>query len=147
MHCSLVYQFEHSGKVRRAWFKFGFENLYSSLLSGSASFLCVVLMSPQRTKQYSVQIEYFTNYSYHAYTSSRYYHFVCVSFSALCRPEQKSENIERERYLAEIHSKILVHNNASKSADRTKYYIKNPTWKIVTLRAEATCLKPKQDGD
>ena len=59
VHCSLVYQFEHSGKVRRAWFKFGFENFYSSLLSGSASFLCAALMSPQRTKQYCPQIEYF----------------------------------------------------------------------------------------
>ena len=58
VHCSLVYQFEHSGKVRRAWFKFGFENFYSSLLSGSASFLCAALMSPQRTKQYCPQIEY-----------------------------------------------------------------------------------------
>ena len=58
MHCSLVYQFEHSSKVRRAWFKFGFENFYSSLLSGSASFLCAALMSPQRTKQYCPQIEY-----------------------------------------------------------------------------------------
>ena len=28
VHCSLVYQFEHSGKVRRAWFKFGFEFLF-----------------------------------------------------------------------------------------------------------------------
>ena len=35
VHCSLVYQFEHSSKVRRACFKFGFENFYSSLLSGS----------------------------------------------------------------------------------------------------------------
>ena len=59
VHCSLVYQFEHSGKVRRAWFKFGFKNFYSSLLSGSASFLCAALMSPQRTKQYCPQIEYF----------------------------------------------------------------------------------------
>ena len=58
VHCSLVYQFEHSGKVRRAWFKFGFKNFYSSLLSGSASFLCAALMSPQRTKQYCPQIEY-----------------------------------------------------------------------------------------
>ena len=58
VHWSLVYQFEHSGKVRRAWFKFGFENFYSSLLSGSASFLCAALMSPQRTKQYCPQIEY-----------------------------------------------------------------------------------------
>ena len=58
VHCSLVYQFEHSGKVRRAWFKFGFENFYSSLLSGLASFLCAALMSPQRTKQYCPQIEY-----------------------------------------------------------------------------------------
>ena len=57
MNCSLVYQFEHSGKVRRAWFKFGFENFYSSLLSGSASFLCAALMSPQRTKQYCPQSE------------------------------------------------------------------------------------------
>ena len=58
VHCSLVYQFEHSGKVRLAWFKIGFENFYSSLLSGSASFLCAALMSPQRTKQYCPQIEY-----------------------------------------------------------------------------------------
>ena len=58
VHCSLVYQFEHSGKVRRAWLKFGFENFYSSLLSGSASFLCAALMSPQRTKQYCPQIEH-----------------------------------------------------------------------------------------
>ena len=34
-------------------------NFYSSLLSGSASFLCAALMSPQRTKQYCPQIEYF----------------------------------------------------------------------------------------
>ena len=66
VHCSLVYQFEHSGKVRRAWFKFGFENFYSSLLSGSASFLCAALMSPQRTKQYCPQIEYI--YIYIIYT-------------------------------------------------------------------------------
>ena len=58
MQCSLVYQFEHSGKVRRAWFKFGFENFYSSLLSGPALFLCAALMSPQRKKQYCPQIEY-----------------------------------------------------------------------------------------
>ena len=64
VHCSLVYQFEHSGKVRRAWFKFGFENFYSSLLSGSASFLCAALMSPQRTKQYCPQIEYIYIYIY-----------------------------------------------------------------------------------
>ena len=64
MHCSLVYQFEHSGKVRRAWFKFGFENFYSSLLSGSASFLCAALMSPQRTKQYCPQIEFIYIYIY-----------------------------------------------------------------------------------
>ena len=37
VQCSLVHQFEHSGKVRQAWFKFAFENLYSSLLSGPAS--------------------------------------------------------------------------------------------------------------
>ena len=64
VHCSLVYQFEHSGKVQRAWFKFGFENFYSSLLSGSASFLCAALMSPQRTKQYCPQIEYIIIYIY-----------------------------------------------------------------------------------
>ena len=64
VHCSLVYQFEHSGKVRRAWFKFGFENFYSSLLSGSASFLCAALMSPPRTKQYCPQIEYIYIYIY-----------------------------------------------------------------------------------
>ena len=64
VHCSLVYQFEHSGKVRRAWFKFGFKNFYSSLLSGSASFLCAALMSPQRTKQYCPQIEYIYIYIY-----------------------------------------------------------------------------------
>ena len=58
VHCSLVYQFEHSGKVRRAWFKFGFENFYSSLLSGSASFHCAAMMNPQRMKQYCPQIEY-----------------------------------------------------------------------------------------
>ena len=64
VHCSLVYQFEHSDKVRRAWFKFGFENFDSSLLSGSASFLCAALMSPQRTKQYCPQIEYIYIYIY-----------------------------------------------------------------------------------
>ena len=64
VHCSLVYQFEHSGKVRRAWFKFGFKNFYSSLLSGSASFLCAALTSPQRTKQYCPQIEYIYIYIY-----------------------------------------------------------------------------------
>ena len=37
---------------------FGFENFYSSSLSGSASFLCAVLMSPQRTKQYWPQMEF-----------------------------------------------------------------------------------------
>ena len=37
---------------------FGFENLYSSLLSGLASFLCAALMSPQRTEQYCAQTEY-----------------------------------------------------------------------------------------
>ena len=40
-----------------AWFKFGFENFCSSLLSGSVSFLCAALMSPQRTEQYCPQIE------------------------------------------------------------------------------------------
>ena len=72
VHCSLVYQFEHSGKVRRAWFKFGFENFYSSLLSGSASFLCAALMSPQRTKQYCPQIEYIYIYIYISNMSSAY---------------------------------------------------------------------------
>ena len=62
VHCSLVYQFEYSGKVRRAWFKFGFENFYSSLLSGLASFLCAALISPQRTQQYCPQIEYIYTY-------------------------------------------------------------------------------------
>ena len=57
VHRSLVYQVEHSGKVRQAWFKFGFENFFSSLLSGSALFLCAALMSPQKTKQYCPQIE------------------------------------------------------------------------------------------
>ena len=57
VHCLLVHQFEHSGKVRRAWVKSGLENFYSSLLSGSASFLCAALMSLQRMKQYWPQIE------------------------------------------------------------------------------------------
>ena len=57
VHRSLEYQFEHSGKVRRAWFKFGFEKFYSSLPRGSASFLRAALMSPQRTKQCCPQIE------------------------------------------------------------------------------------------
>ena len=57
-HGSLVYQFEHSGKVRRAWFQFDFEIFYSSWLSGSGSFLCAALTSPQRMKQYCHQIEH-----------------------------------------------------------------------------------------
>ena len=39
----------------RPWFKYGF-GIYFSLQSGSASFLCAVLMSPQRTKQFCPQI-------------------------------------------------------------------------------------------
>ena len=58
VRCSMVYQFEHSGKVRWVWFEFLSENFYSSLLSDSASFLCAALMSPQRTKQCCLQIEY-----------------------------------------------------------------------------------------
>ena len=37
---------------------FGFENLYSSVLSGLASLLGAALMSPQRTEQYCAQTEY-----------------------------------------------------------------------------------------
>ena len=88
VHCSLVYQFEHSGKVRRAWFKFGFENFYSSLLSGSASFLCAALMSPQRTKQYCPQIEYIYVYIFRSLTSCLVEHSlglgVVPSLFALC---------------------------------------------------------------
>ena len=36
---------------------FGLENTYSSLPSGSASFLCAARRCPQRTKQYCQQIE------------------------------------------------------------------------------------------
>ena len=43
------------------WFKFRFGNFYSSLLSGSASFLDAALRSPQRTKLYCLQIEYVYN--------------------------------------------------------------------------------------
>ena len=37
---------------------FGFENSYSSLLSGSASFLCAALTSPLRARQFCPQTEY-----------------------------------------------------------------------------------------
>ena len=56
VHCSLVYQCVHSGKVR-AWFKVGLEKFHSSRLPGSASFLCAELTSSQRTKPYCPQIE------------------------------------------------------------------------------------------
>ena len=36
----------------------GFENFNSSPLSGSASFPCTALTSPQKTEQYYPQIEY-----------------------------------------------------------------------------------------
>ena len=46
-------------KFVRAWFKFALRKfIFSSLLSGPASFLCAVLMRPQRPKQYCPQIVY-----------------------------------------------------------------------------------------
>ena len=57
VHRSLVHHFEASGKVRRYWFKFWFEEFYFALLPCSASFLCAPLMSQQKTKQNCPQIE------------------------------------------------------------------------------------------
>ena len=55
MQSSLTCQFEHSGKVRSGLIG----NFYFHCYQVRPHFLCAALTSPQRTKQFCPQIEYF----------------------------------------------------------------------------------------